>query len=272
MNNTYLMSPLKDESGLDIYPGDPADERDGLTITVRFSASLPDLEVSLPQSANTARLKQHIRKSLPQALFQNRLRLIHAGKALEDGAELRIVRRPVDIKGKGKVVAERVYIHCSIGDIILSASDLLAEETLAKTRDGPQTSVANDGQTTTTAPRGFDRLLTAGFSPAEVLSLRQQFLAIQAHSRTPDEMPDPDTLRDMEDSWLDSSNARDGPPTGENTDIDDLIWGTVLGFFWPAGCLLWALREEGIFSPQRQIAIVFGVMLNLILGFIRWGG
>ena len=59
----------------------------------------------------------------------------------------------------------------------------------------------------TTAPtlRGFDRLLSGGFSPAEVNQLRLQFLTIQSNIHTPDTMPSPNTLRRMEDAWIDDN-------------------------------------------------------------------
>ena len=54
--------------------------------------------------------------------------------------------------------------------------------------------------------------------------------------------------------------------------MDDMMWGTAVGFFWPVACFVWGLREDGIFSPRRKIAIVVGIILNLGLGFVRWGG
>jgi len=322
------------QRGPDTYP-----ENDGaytFEITVRFSASLPDLQVSIPSNngPTTATVKQRIRDSLPEDLQTKRIRLIYAGKALDDATPLstslkRLVTRPPSRvatpgpyhsgpenattrpqgngrdKGKQPVrdpptqPAARVYIHCSIGDVTLSPEDLATEARLASTqpqsagRDAPRpdTDTSQDAAaaTTTPAPRGFDRLLTAGFSPAEVLSLRQQFLSIQAHTHTPDTMPSPSTLRSMEDQWLDNSDPTGTSPSLDAADgagagtgdmdadagrgaLDDMIWGTTVGFFWPIGCLIWGVREEGIFSPRRKIAVVIGVVLNMGLGFVRWGG
>ncbi|OCT44213.1 hypothetical protein CLCR_00675 [Cladophialophora carrionii] len=317
-----------------------------LELTIRFSASLPDLLLSIPASlnANTATLKQLIRSRIPEQYAKHRIRLIHAGKALVDDVPLsttlkRNVSRPPsristpgpydernngpttasrggpadggDGKGKGKqpirdapAAQPRIYIHCSIGDIVLSAKELADEAAVAAsgaaqatTEDGngngdgngigePKTKGAHT--TTTPAPRGFDRLLNAGFSAAEVQSLRLQFLAIQAHTHTPDTMPSPNTLRDMEDRWLDNSTADFGGMGGLDGNtaggvgahdddmqagaLDDMIWGTAMGFFWPVGCLMWGVREEGIWSQRRKMAVVVGFLLNIGLGLIRYGG
>ncbi|OAG40828.1 hypothetical protein AYO21_04905 [Fonsecaea monophora] len=310
-------------------------------ITIRFSASLPDLLLSIPASlnANTATLKQLIRSRIPDAYAKHRIRLIHAGKALVDDVPLaaslkRNVSRPpsrigtpgpYDERSNGSVAAgnsggerrlelgnkgkqpvrdppaqARIYIHCSIGDIVLSAAELAAEAAIAASakasedQDEDTTAATNAAQqqqqtTTTPAPRGFDRLLNAGFSATEVQSLRLQFLAIQAHTHTPDTMPSPNTLRNMEDRWLDNSttgaNADLGPDTaagsaagiGGDDDIqagalDDIIWGTAMGFFWPVGCLVWGVREEGIWSQRRKMAVIVGFLLNIGLGIIKYTG
>ncbi|KAJ9608669.1 hypothetical protein H2200_006440 [Cladophialophora chaetospira] len=296
------------------------DEDYDFELTVRFSASLPDLLLSIPASlnANTATLKQLVRSRIPNEYAKHRIRLIYAGKALVDDVPLgtslkRNVSRPpsrvgtpgpYDGRGNGGVGGQdgkgkqplrnppqaRTYIHCSIGDIVLSAKELADEAAVAAAAQAPEdqkqdgTAGLQEQTTTTPAPRGFDRLLTAGFSAAEVQSLRLQFLAIQAHTHTPDTMPSPSTLRDMEDRWLDNSNATgdlnadlSGGMGASDDDLqtgalDDMIWGTAMGFFWPIGCLMWGVREEGIWSQRRKMAVVVGFLLNIGLGLIRYGG
>lgn len=313
MSNLAVPTPTK--RALDTYPA----TNESYEVTIRFSASIADLPLSVPaQSApTTATLKQLVRTYLPAELKDKRIRLIYAGKALDDAAPLsasltRLVSRPpsrvstpgsfessVDAdtergKSKGKqplreAFTVRTYIHCSIGDVALSAEDLAAEASLARsTKNEDETgtwSAQNCAQTTTTpASRGFDRLLTAGFTSSEVATLRLQFMSIQSHTHTPDTMPSPNTLRALEDRWLDNSSsfslndASAGNESGGIEDdtargaLDDMIWGTTFGFFWPVGCLIWGLREEGIFTPRRKIAIAVGIVLNLGLGFVRWGG
>lgn len=314
--------------GSDIYPENDGTET--FEITVRFSASLPDLPLSIAVSdaPTTATLKQYIRVSLPDDLKNKRIRLIHAGKALDDATPLSTsLKRPVSrppsriptpgpydpgaetdtstarskLKGKAPIrdvplpPQQRIYIHCSIGDVTLSESDLASEAALATTEAATPTEQSDEQKkskdasaTTTPNPRGFDRLLNAGFTVAEVQSLRLQFMSIQAHTHTPDTMPSPNTLRALEDHWLDNSNGAGGLANGIETDgppglspggdddnrgaLDDMIWGTTMGFLWPIGSLIWGTREIGIFSPRRKIAIVIGIALNLGLGFVRWGG
>lgn len=336
----------------------PNDEDDDFNLTIRFSASLPDLLLSISGSlnANTATLKQLIRSHIPAEYAKNRIRLIHAGKALVDDVPLhaalkRSVSKPPSRigtpgpyddslkaangsattkalkaaavaaattaqdngKGKGKqplrepVASQaRIYVHCSIGDIVLSAQDLADEAATAaaaaavaaedhdettETERLLRSNAAATAPTTTTtpAPRGFDRLLIAGFTSAEVQSLRLQFLAIQAHTHTPDTMPSPSTLRDMEDRWLDNSSSSNGLfPTADSATagegataddmqagagaLDDMIFGTAMGFFWPVGCLMWGVREEGIWSQRRKMAVIVGFLLNMGLGMIRVTG
>jgi len=311
------------------------DEEDDFELTVRFSASLPDLSLSIPGSlyANTATLKQLIRSQIPSEYATRRMRLIYAGRALVDEVPLNVslkrsVSRPPSRIGtpgpyeesnggaggravvgsrenptaaeRAKLLSRepppqspaqaRIYIHCSIGDLTLSKEDAAAEVAAA---GGEQESNATPQQkqqqitttTTTPAPRGFDRLQNAGFTPSEIQSLRLQFLAIQAHTHTPDTMPSPNTMRNMEDRWLDNSTSEGGmlgagaggldDMTDEEAQagtLDDMIMGSVMGFFWPIGCLMWGIREEGIWSQRRKMAVIVGFILNIGLGLIRYSG
>ncbi|KAL1881391.1 hypothetical protein VTK73DRAFT_4151 [Phialemonium thermophilum] len=144
----------------------------------------------------------------------------------------------------------------------------------------------------TSTPRGFDRLLAAGFTPAEVNQLRLQFRSIQASRHTPDTMPSPDTLRSMEDAWIDNNNdagtgirggiGEDGSGGGTGTAadggddgfgvaglVDVLIKGMMIGFFFPLGSIGWLIREEGLWSSRWQVFVSFGFILSLTIGMIR---
>lgn len=321
-------------------------DRPALLLTVRFSASIPDqlLDVATPETTTSAGLKQLIRARLPSGLSAHRLRLIYAGRGLEDGTPLTISLRlspsswpattrtstPTKNKNtsstsssseKGKAPVReldlpRLYIHCSIGDIVLSETDLADEAATASTlltkqNDGEFTSdqkqkqqqrQQDEASSTTPAPRGFDRLLTAGFTAAEVTALRSQFLAVQSVSRTRDTMPSGAELRDLEDRWLDDGTAAgsgvaggggaggggglgggagggagddgggdDGAwfGTGSRGAIDDMLWGAVMGFFWPIGCAMWLRREEGVWSWRKGLAVFVGVVVNAAFGAMR---
>lgn len=285
-----------------------------LDLTIRFSASLPDLLLSVPDPAfsTTSTVKQLIRTHLPHGLSDRRIRLIHAGKSLGDAATLssslklppsQTPSRPstplpdhtslsASAKGKAPILdppsLSRIYIHCSVGDVTLSAPELAEEARLATrnnasaARETSSTDAAASvaAPTTTPAPRGFDRLLNAGFTLPEIQSLRSQFLAIQAHTHTSADMPSPTTLRALEDQWLDNSNEADvvgGGGGGGFVDdegqagaLDDMLWGAVMGFFWPVGCLWWLCGEEGVWTRRRKVAVVIGAVVNAGFGVIRW--
>ncbi|GAB7349102.1 hypothetical protein MBLNU459_g8052t1 [Dothideomycetes sp. NU459] len=204
----------------------------------------------------------------------------------------------------------RIYINCSVGDI-LSPEDLaqeakdaaaayvnLAWQTTANTSsDGSSSQQKNSGAatpvittttttTTSSAPRGFDRLLTSGFTPADVAQLRTQFLAIQAHTHTPETMPTGDALRALEDRWLDNDNnmgggggsgsgsggAGDGG--GDEADaggLEDMLWGNIIGFFWPVAVFIF-WREANLWTQRRKIAVLTGVVVNITAGFLRLAG
>ncbi|KAK2002546.1 hypothetical protein LX36DRAFT_239239 [Colletotrichum falcatum] len=312
-----------------------------LLLRIRFTTSLPDLDLDIPSPSQTtvAALKHLIRGRLSQPDSQRRLRFIHQGKILPDTSALSAVLRPLppppsasqppsggggggaspdDPKGKGKAKADdpappqRVYVNCSIGDSLTDAE--LAAEAEAALRapsdrgGGSQsTSGALPGAASAAGqhgsnhhhhhqpppprptPRGFDRLLSAGFTAAEVNQLRLQFREIRAAQYTPDTMPSPDTMRSLEDSWIDTNAAgalpggaagtggEGGEGGGGGDDafglmsgiLDVLIEGLIVGFFWPLGCLGWLSREESMLSGRWQDFIGFGVTLSIIIGVIR---
>ncbi|KAL4932731.1 DSC3 family protein [Aspergillus undulatus] len=317
-----------------LHPSPPgaAPEKDPLYLTVRFSASIPDLrlDIDYPETTTAAGLKQAIRARLPQSLSSHRLRLIYAGRGLEDTTPLAVSlklppppttrfsksvpstendatsdQQSSNIRDKGKAPVReppRLYVHCSIGDIILSAADLAAEaavaSTLHKEADEPaqsKTGRAPNNQphdqpssSTIPAPRGFDRLLSAGFTASEVTSLRSQFMAILSTSRTPDTMPSGAELRELEDRWLDEGSSAMGAGgaigggegasfadddggfgTSSRGAIDDMLWGAVMGFFWPVGCAMWLRREEGVWSWRKGLAVFVGVVVNIAFGAMR---
>lgn len=298
---------------------DTPDPEDVVLVAVRFSASIPDLplDVSSPDTTTTAGLKQLVRTRLPRELSAHRLRLIYAGRALEDAVPLSVslklppspARTPSfadgadggetpNVKGKGKEPVRerpRLYIHCSIGDIVLSETELAAESTISSTLHQRQKHPGEEDQkqkrqpppSTTPAPRGFDRLLSTGFTAAEVSALRSQFLAVQSVSRTRDTMPSGAELRDLEDRWMDEGStamsaggdggggmaAADddggffGP--GSRGAVDDMLWGAIMGFFWPVGCAMWLRREEGVWSWRKGLAVFVGVIVNAAFGAMR---
>ncbi|KAK7183790.1 hypothetical protein DPSP01_004416 [Paraphaeosphaeria sporulosa] len=205
--------------------------------------------------------------------------------------------------------AKRYYIHCSLGDA-LSDAELASEASLAQTTEASlesqHTSLASGRRAsrasihsasdhgprrrsstatnTPAAPQGFDRLLSSGFTPQEVATLRSQFQTNLSYTHTPDSMPSAAEMRALEDRWLDSTAtdpsaalAGEGGETGwgagfavEEGGLDDMLWGYLTGFFWPLAAFHWGFREEGVWARRRQVAVVMGVVLNAAFGFMRW--
>lgn len=289
-----------------------------LLLTVRFSTSIPDLLLDVPHPSRTtiAALKHLIRSRLEQPTSQRRLRFIHSGKILADNAIVGTVLKPLppppkddqaDVKGKGKAVegrdAQRVYVICSIGDLLTDAEleneKRKAEEPVPDEALTAPTSPLPPGSRPSGAggehhdrgPRGFDRLLAAGFTAAEVNQLRLQFRSIQEARHTADTLPSPDTLRSMEDAWMDNNNAgvsaaAGGPSTEDGGALDGaagglgdefglagvldlLLKGMFIGFVWPLGAIGWLVRDEEKIPKRMRVFVYFGFVLSLLIGTIR---
>jgi len=279
-----------------------------LDVVVRFSTSNPDLvlHVDTPSRTSNLSLKQRIRAQLPHPASASRLRLIHSGKVLADTTALsksvNVTLPPPQDDGKSEKAkgkqpvrdatppAARVYVHCSLGDA-LSSTELAAEAKAAQDAElalmnmseqssttAANADAAQNVTSTTAAPRGFDRLLSAGFTASEVAALRTQFLAIQAHTHTPDTMPTGPDLLALEERWLDNSSdpASAGGDVGTGGfgsedvgGLEDMLYGNLIGFFWPIGAMFWLMREEGVWSRRRQIAVLSGFLVNITFGLLR---
>lgn len=288
-----------------------------LLLTVRFSTSLSDLllDIAQPNRTTVAALKHLIRSRLEQPTSQRRLRFIHGGRILADSAIVGSVLKPLppppkddhsDPKGKGKAVegreVQRVYVNCSIGDLLtdaeLEAEKRKAEEpipdevlTAPATPLPPGSRPPGAGGEQDRGPRGFDRLLAAGFTAAEVNQLRLQFRSIQEARHTADTLPSPDTLRSMEDAWMDNNNAGvsaaagglstedgaalDGAAGGMGDEfglagvLDLLLKGMFIGFVWPLGAIGWLVRDEEKIPKRMRVFVYFGFVLSLLIGTIR---
>ncbi|CAA9960273.1 DUF2407 C multi-domain protein [Pyrenophora teres f. maculata] len=163
----------------------------------------------------------------------------------------------------------------------------------ASDRRNSSTTAPSGATTTPSLPQaqGFDRLLASGFTPQEVSSLRSHFTTNLSFTHTPDTMPSPAQIRILEDRWLDESAndpsaslAAGGAAQGGGGDagwgagfaveeggLDDMLYGYLTGFFFPLGGLVWGFREEGVWTRRRQVAVVMGVLINAVFGFMRWG-
>lgn len=171
----------------------------------------------------------------------------------------------------------------------------MQEQTASSSGEGspPTSSGSEVNKTTGVEPQGFDRLLDAGFTRAEVTSLRADFVEQLRLTRTPDQMPEGAHLTRAEEAWLDASpsghnsnNANEAGAGGEQTatatvdgwglgegsslsGLDDMFWGNMVGFFGGLTLVGLFLREEGVWSRRRQIAVCTGLVANLVIGFLR---
>lgn len=269
-----------------------------LTLIIRFTTSLPDLPLTIPSPRNTTptTLCALIRPHLPTPISHSPLRLIYAGALLPPTTSLQKCLR---LSTNGKSPAN-LYIHCAIStETILSpteldveAASLLRNSNRDSYKNGHEQDVDahddNDDESTahnSTSPAaestipppllGFDRLLTAGLSPAEVASLRSQFLAVQAHTHTPDTMPSGVEMRLLEERWLEAGTPLHGGGGGEDEEgaggLEDMLWGNVMGFFWAVGAIVWLVREDGVWSKRRQVGVVTGVLVNVAFCMLRFG-
>ena len=267
----------------------PSFNNDTLTLIIRFSVSLPDLNLPItsPQLTTPTTLATLTRPHLPPDLSSCPLRYIYAGALLPPSTPLSTSLR------LSKNHSQLFYLHCAITTTSkLSAVELereteAAQELAVSSRTEPSLSATiyqdgtNVASTAGSELLGFDRLLSAGFTPTEVASLRSQFLAIQSHTHTPDTMPSGSELRLLEERWLDSNNPiggagvggdeGDGSFAGGTGGLEDMLWGNIMGFFWAVGAIVWLVREEGIWSKRRQIGVVTGVLVNLAFCVLRAG-
>lgn len=89
-------------------------------------------------------------------------------------------------------------------------------------------------------------------------------------------MPSAAEMRLLEERWLDSAPGAQGRGDGEDGEdeggLEDVVWGNMMGFFWAVGGGGWLVREEGVWSRRRQIAVLSGVLINITFGLLRLGG
>lgn len=255
-------------------------------LIIRFTASIPDLPLTIdsPRTTTPITLSTLIRPHLPPAYAASPLRLIYSGALLPPSTPISTSLR---LSATGKSPAQ-LYIHCSLStETKLSVAELEDEAQAAialqtgnnqKEDARQQSHAAAADSNIQPAPQGFDRLLSAGLSAAEVASLRSQFLAVQAHTHTPDTMPTPAEMRQLEERWLEAGTPLDGGADGagagahdETGGLEDMLWGNIMGFFWALGAIVWLVREEGVWSKRRQVGVVTGVLVNVAFCILRLG-
>jgi hypothetical protein len=167
-----------------------------------------DSESSLVKNLPTNYIRKCIRKEYPN-LSNRRLKLLHNGRVLLSHSNLSkeisflainmdeeenngTAHKEQDDESKHDHDPIKIYFHCIIGDE-LSPSQLAIEENLDQ----------QPVKSTTEAPKGFDRLLSQGFSTSDIQDLRRQFFRL--HGANLPANADTEQIRELEDRWIDSS-------------------------------------------------------------------
>ncbi len=75
--------------------------------------------------------------------------------------------------------------------------------------------------------------------------------------------------------WTSGAGGGDDEAVEEGLDprqtalLDDMLWGAVMGFFWPIGCAMWLRREKGVWSWRKGLTVFVGVVVNVAFGAVR---
>lgn len=203
------------------------------TLTLRFTVPLPDLPLELPKSTDISTVNARVLAVHPH-LRDSSLRYIHAGKLLNLSTPL-------------STLPQGAFLHVSVSSLLPTHENAV--------HDAEASSSSRENRPPQPEPQGFDRLLAAGFTPAEVAALRDRF---------------PDLGREGEERWMDEGIGAES--TGQTSGYTDMLRGVVEGFFWPLGALS-ILREIGMrrggMSGSRGMAVLAGVAVNLLFGIVR---
>lgn len=276
-----------------------------IQLTVRFNNSEADSSLqdfTVPVSVNLERddvnklintswLKMMIRSKV-KGTGRRRLRLIYNGRVLNDLTNFKTdvleprLRQLQDLEDLETV---QLYVHCLVGDELTSAQ--LEEE-----RELDQKI-----QSVTTAPPvvGFDRLLLQGVSPQDVNDMRRQFHLIYSpellqggsNSGVNDVEEDEthqEAIRQLEERWLEGTfnNAAAGTATEAGTEVEpttmraaveaegahhteDLLIGLLIGAFLGVVAGAFLLIDDSMFNKTQRLAIVAGILGNIICMFTR---
>jgi len=139
--------------------------------------------------------------------------------------------------------------------------------------------------------RGFDRLAVAGFTEADIASMRRQF-----HNQTSSNYLDmefeteeeyDEHFRALEEQWIDSIDSAGSAVLSQSSSSTSsaVLQGTVIGFFFPIlpfffmkntkPAVFWDDGSETdstvnvVFSRRMQMGLVVGFLANLLFGMWR---
>jgi len=240
-----------------------------------------------------------IRQARPQ-LQDRRLRLIHSGRLLTAGTFLyswlesleERQKRAVSDKSRGESAgaggggssragdrgtkADTLWLHCSVGPKIDVGED-----------DSEEAKV----QTAQLQPvRGFDRLVSVGFSETDIATFRRQFHSSSSNYLDVDfetEEEYDEHARALEEQWIDSlDNASTASLSQSGATNSSVLQGILLGFFFPLVPFFFMRKprpsvfwDDGseyespgtvIFSKRVQMGLVVGFLVNVLFGLWRF--
>lgn len=195
---------------------------------VRYVNGLKDTIIQLDTHANPGMvnnvpigyIRNEIRKMYPE-LAKKRLKLLHNGRVLEShtnfSKEIAYLQKNLDedngVNDHNPKEKVNIYFHCIIGDD-LTEKEVAEEEKLDQ----------QPIKSTTDAPKGFDRLLSQGFSASDIQDLRDQFFRL--HGANLPRNATQEQITELEDRWIDSS---------VNNEIDEFPANIRLSTSDPAG-------------------------------------
>ncbi|KAG9315991.1 hypothetical protein JVU11DRAFT_3649 [Chiua virens] len=264
---------------------DPEQHNDSRNLTIRFTEGFPDLVLFVTSTDTVRDVKAKIVTARPQ-LNDRRLRLIHAGRLLTDGTLLHSWLSTLEERQQRANVSQSndtpsppqpqiiTWLHCSVGPKV---------EPGTESEDKPQVAQLQP-------LRGFDRLVTAGFSEEDISSFRRQFHS-QSSSNYLDiefenDEDDDEHARALEEQWIDSMDSVGNAPLVQTSAQSMFLRGIVLGFFFPILPLLFlrdakpaAFWDDGdevqptenvIFPRKTQLGIVVGFLGNILFGTWRY--
>ncbi|GAA5984628.1 hypothetical protein JCM11641_004545 [Rhodosporidiobolus odoratus] len=187
-----------------------------------------------------------------------------AGEGEKD--EMDSMEKGESSKGKGKEREgaadrveedDRIWLHCSVGD---------AEEEEPPTEEKSDEKV----QTSQLTPlQGFDRLREAGFSDEDIDNLRAEFRERRGIDGDEEDEDDTEHQRAVEEQWMSGMTGQEeaGADASTSGHYYSLLKGVCVGFFVPF-LPLFFFRSQ-IFSKRMQMAIVLGIVFNLVFGVLR---
>lgn len=253
-------------------------------IVIRFSdVNIRDLEVDItdvPYREITTRwLRLKCREERPSETESRRLKFIRSGALLNSHADLsselsrHFIRQDASSNGLDvDQTRSKFYIHCIVGTERLARDQLVNEDAMDDA--GP----SREG--TTTQAVGFDRLRAVGFTDEEIELLRQQFRATYGDLETePTRDGSNNDIRQLEEQWMESGTERpdeavyederfNAMPTANFGHNRDLLVGICVGFCLGLFGLL-LMKIEGLFSKRQKMAIVVGIIVNVIFNAVR---